>query len=86
MWHARTATKSQRVVRIDVAGVHVSFSSSIKLLGVELDSALSMDGYVYTNVVRGCNYHIRALRHVRPLLDLDTAKILAQRIVAARFD
>jgi len=67
---------------IDVAGAHVSFSGSIKLLGVELDSALSIDGHV-SNVVRGCNYHIRALRHIRPLLDLDTAKMLAQEIVAA---
>jgi len=38
-----------------------------------------MDGHV-CNVVRGCNYHIRALRHIRPLLDLDTAKVLAHGI------
>ena len=61
---------------IDVAGALVSFSGSIKLLGVELDSALSIDGPV-SNVVHGCNYHIRALRHIRPLLDIDTAKMLA---------
>ena len=70
---------------IDVAGAHVSFSGSSQLLGVKLDSALSMDGHV-TNVVRGCNYHISALRHIRPLLDLDTAKMLAQGIVAARLE
>jgi len=68
---------------IDVAGAHVSFSGSIKLLSVELDSVLSMDGHV-SNVVRGCNYHIRALRHIRPLLDLNTAKMLAQGIVHYR--
>jgi len=58
---------------IDVAGAHVSFSGTIKLISVELDSALSMDGHVF-NVVSGCNYHIRALRRIRPLLDLDTAR------------
>jgi len=70
---------------INVAGAHVSFGGSIKLLGVELDSALSMDGDV-SNVVRGCNYHIRALRRIRPLLDHDTAKVLGKGIVAARLD
>jgi len=33
------------------------------LLGVTLDSALTMDRHV-TGVVRSCNYHIRALRHI----------------------
>jgi len=70
---------------IDVAGAHVSIGGSFKLLGVELDSALSIDHHV-SNVVHECNYHIRALRHIRPLLDLHTAKMLAQGIVAARLD
>jgi len=79
MWHARKVTKSRRVIR------DRRRRGTIKLLGVELDSALSMDGHVF-NVVHGCNYHTRAVRHIRPLLDLDTAKMLAQGIVAARLD
>jgi len=39
-----------------------------------------------SSVVRGCNYHIRALRQIRPLRDLDTAKMLAQGIVDARLN
>ena len=61
---------------IDVTGAVVPFSDTVKLLGVTLDSALSMDRHV-TEVVRSCSYHAyhtRALRHIRPLLTLDVAK------------
>jgi len=33
-----------------------------------------------------CHYHIRALRHIRPLLTLDTAKSMAVAIVGIRLD
>jgi len=69
---------------INVAGAHVQFSESVKLLGIQLDNELSMT--VMFAVVRGCNYHIRALRHIRPRLDLNSAKMIAQGIVAARLD
>jgi len=49
---------------IDIAGTLVPFRDSVKLLGVTLDSALSMDQHV-TEVVRSCNYHIRALPRIR---------------------
>jgi len=48
---------------IDVTGAVVPFSDTVKLLGVTLDSALSMDRHV-TEVVRSCSYHTRALRHI----------------------
>jgi len=47
---------------IDVAGTLVPFRDTVKLLGVTLDSALSVDRHV-TEVDRSCNYHIRALWH-----------------------
>ena len=61
------------------------FRDTVKLLGVTLDSALSMDRHV-TEVVRSCSYHIRALRHIRPLLTPDVAKMLAHSIVTSRLD
>ena len=70
---------------IDVAGAHVDFGDSAKLIGVHLDSTLSMDRHV-SELVRGCSYHTRALRHIRPLLSLDAAKMIAQGIVTARLD
>jgi len=70
---------------IDVAGVIVPFSDSVKLLGVKLDATLSLDRHV-TDVVRSCSYHTRALRHIRPSLNLDAAKMIAHGIVSARLD
>jgi len=37
------------------------------VLGVTRDSTLTFDDLV-NNVVRSCNYHLRALRHLRPLM------------------
>jgi len=38
------------------------------------------------DVVRGCHFHTRALRHIRPLLTLDAAKTFAVAIVSSRLD
>jgi len=59
--------------------------TTVKLLGVTLDSALSMDRNV-TKVVHSCNYHIRAMRHIRPLLAPDVANMLAHSSVTTRLD
>ena len=48
--------KIQTASGIDVAGTVVPFRDTVKLLGVTLDSALTMDLHV-TEVIRSCNYH-----------------------------
>ena len=70
---------------IDVAGTLVPFCDKVKLLGVTFDSALSMDQHV-TEVVCSCNYHVRSLRHIQPLLTPDVSKMLAHSIVTSRLD
>jgi exonuclease III len=70
---------------IDVAGTQVPLSSSVKLLGVTLDEDLSLDRHV-SDIVRGCCYHTRALRHIRPLIDLPVARMVAQGVVTSRLD
>jgi len=45
---------------IDITGTVVPFRDSVKLLGVTLDSVLTMDRHV-TEVIRSCRYHTRAL-------------------------
>jgi len=52
---------------------------------VTLDQTLSFDQHV-SNVVRSCTYHTRALRHIRPLITIDAAKMIASSIVRARLD
>jgi len=39
-----------------------------------------------TKVVNACSYHIRSLRHIRRLIDRETANTLACSIVATRLD
>ena len=52
---------------VKMAGTSLQFSDTVKLLGVELDQALSMDWQV-SRVVSSCNFHTRALRHIRTRL------------------
>ena len=68
-----------------VAGANVKFTDTIKLLGVTLDATLSMDKHV-TDVVRACNFHTRALRHIRPLLTIDSANAIGAAIIGGRLD
>ena len=72
---------SQRLPQVNksqgvwVTGAHVQFTDAVKLLGVTLDSTLSFDKHII-DVTRSCHYHIRAVRHIRPLLTLDAAKAI----------
>lgn len=70
---------------INLAGSTVQFAEAVKLLGVTLDSTLSFDRYI-TEISRNCCFHIRALRHIRPLLTLDAAKSIAVCLTGARLD
>ena len=63
----------------------MQFTDAVKLLGVTLDSTLSFDKHII-DVTRSCHYHIRAMRHIRPLLTLDVAKAMAVSIVGCRRD
>ena len=50
-----------------------------------MDKTLSFDKHV-KNIVRASNFHIKALRHVRPLLDKSIANSVACSIVTTRLD
>jgi len=64
---------------VEVADTAVKFGDFIKLLGVKLDPSIGMNRHI-TELVRSCNYHIRAL------LTLESTKMVALGIVAARLD
>ena len=70
---------------VKVAGTSLQFSDKVKLLSIELDQALTMDRHV-SSIVSSCNFHMRALRHIRPRLTLDAAKSVAVSIVGARLN
>jgi len=59
----------------------VPLRDTVNLLGVTLDSVLTMDRHV-TKVIRSCSCHM-CTRHTRPLLTLDVAKMVGQYHVIA---
>src|SRR6218665_2181855 len=57
----------------------------VKLLGVIFYSTLSMDKQVNA-VVKACNFHIRALRHVRSCLTPEAARTISIGLVTSKLD
>ena len=78
-------SRMQRLNSIDVANDNVKFVDHVKLLGVTLDSSLTFDRHV-SNVVRDCSYQARALRHIRPLLNVEAARKVGSAVVGSRLD
>ena len=60
-------------------------STTLKSLGVVLDQRLTFHDHV-TNVVKSCNYHTRAIRHIRHLLTQSAAQTSACSLVNSRLD
>jgi len=80
----------QRLQQIDrshgiiLAGSSVQFADAVKLICVTVDSTLHSTGI--NNISRNCCFHIRALRHIRPLLTLYAANSIAVCLTRARLD
>jgi len=69
---------------VDVARSTLSVSLQVKsLISVILDSHMRFDNHVRA-VVRACNYHTRALRHVRKQLTSETAQTIACSVIGSR--
>ena len=81
----------QQVAKFDeargvaVSGSIMSFAQKLRVLGVTIDGLLSFDDHI-TDIVRESNYHIRALRHIRPLVKRDMANTVACSIMFSRLD
>jgi len=73
------------VASFQVSGAAIELSTTIKSLGVILDSKLTFDKHV-SNISKACYCHIRALRHVRESLPDDVARTVACSIVGSRLD
>jgi len=73
------------ITTVDVAGSTLPVASKLKSLGVTTDSKLWFDCHA-RNVAKACNFHTRALRHVRSLLTDDVAQTVACSIIVSRLD
>ena len=68
-----------------LGGSTITTTDELKILGVVLDSSLTFDKHVQ-NVVRNCNFHVRALRHIRSSLTQDVANMTVSSIIGSRID
>ena len=78
-------TKINQSAGIMVTSANVPFVNKIRVMGATIDSELSFDDHI-TSVVRACNFHIQAMRHIRHLLNQDAANTIACSIVCSRLD
>ena len=70
---------------LKIADATIKPSSTLKIVGVTLDSQLSFGEHI-SEVCRTSNFHLHALRHIRPFLDVSTANMLACSIIGSRID
>lgn len=70
---------------VDLAGTSVKLSDSINLLGVTFDDNLSFDSHVAA-VCKSSWFHLRALKHIRHSIDIDTARSIGHALVSSRLD
>ena len=79
------AALAESIGTVSVAGSPIRLQSSIKNLGVYLDSTMSFDKQV-SETCKACYFHIRALRHIRASLTTEASKTIAAAIVGSRLD
>ena len=77
--------KLDRPESLFIGGDSIAVKDKLKILRSHLDPLLSMDDHV-KETVRACNYHIRALRHVRKSLTLEATRMIVHGLVTARLD
>ena len=82
--HSRNKSLNS-ITQVEVNGSPIPISDNIKLLGVTLDSSLALNKHVCL-ICQSCQYHIRALHHIRPILDANTARLVRHALVSSRLD
>ena len=70
---------------VNVAGTLITLSHSIKSLGLVIDENLKFDSHV-SAVCKSYFVHMRALRHLRPMISTNMATMVACAIVSSRLD
>ena len=70
---------------INVGDTEITVSENVKNLGVYLDSELKMERHV-NDICRRGYYKLRNFAEIRPYLDEDTARTVAQALVTSALD
>lgn len=70
---------------VRVGNADIPLQESVKTLGLNLDSEITMTGHV-SSTVKSCFYFLRLLGKLRPCLDIPTANLVAVSLVHSRLD
>jgi len=79
------ASSYSSLTSVNVAGTPVQLVNNIKLLGVTLDTNLTMWEHI-KRVSQSCFYHICAFRQIRAVLDKSIAAGIAAALISSRLD
>jgi len=86
MWLGSSQLISQIDIRdIPVLSTHVQPVESARVLGVVIDSQLSLSAHV-TALCQSCYYHLRQLGPAARSLSTETAKTLVQAFILCSLD
>ena len=75
------AALAESIGTVSVAGSPIKLQTSIKNLGIYLDSKMSFDKQV-SETCKACFFYIRALRHIRASLTTEASKTIAAKTMA----
>ena len=82
--HARNKSLSN-INQVLMAGFPTPLSDKIKLLDITIDSTFNFSKQIRP-ICQSCQYHIRALSHIRLILDAQTARLVGHALVSSRLD
>ena len=77
--------REDQIPSVSFAETTVGTRTSVKSLGVTIDSGLTFNEHV-DNICKASAYHIRSLRHIRKFIDEDAATSVTTALVSARID
>ena len=81
----RQLKKLDEAVPVSVGGAQLSWSESVKIVGVTFDKSLNFEKHV-AEVCYTSAHHTRALRHIRLYLSVRQAAQIGCAIVTSRLD
>ena len=74
-----------QVIEIPISGVNVPLSTTVKDLGMKIDSSLSMSDHI-DSLCRSCLFQLRQIRVLKRCLPQESVHILVKAFVSSRLD